>query len=123
MKNEMKNPTPLFLRPNIMVITPIAVLFLYGLFINLPTNSCSVNNVGFHMGSTIAIKFNDDGRFSYSDNLMNQPKSFWGTWEQQGEKIITTNDRSTTGSGIGQRNSYKYDCNKLTIGRFTLVKD
>ena len=78
---------------------------------------------GFHMDNTIAIKFNSNGRFNYSDNLMNIPKSFWGTWEQQGNKIITTNDRSTTGMGVGQKNTYVYDCNKLTIGGFTLVKD
>ena len=75
------------------------------------------------MGSTIAIKFNSDGRFNYSDKLMNQPKSFWGTWQQQGDKIITTNDRSTTGMGIGRQNTYTYDCDKLTIGSFSLIKD
>jgi len=75
------------------------------------------------MGSTIAIKFNSDGRFNYSDNLMNMPKSFWGTWQQKGNKIITTNDRSTTGMGIGQQNTYTYDCDKLTIGSFSLIKD
>ena len=86
-------------------------------------NSCSVSNVGFHMEATIAIKFNSDGRFNYSDMLFSQPKSFWGTWKQEGNQIITTNDRSTTGAGIGQVNTYTYDCNKLTIGGFTLVKD
>ena len=85
--------------------------------------SCSVSKVGFHMESTIAIKFNSDGRFNYSDMLSNQPKSFWGTWKQDGNQIITTNDRSTNGRGIGQVNTYTYDCNKLTIGGFTLVKD
>lgn len=78
---------------------------------------------GFHMGSTMAIKFNSDGRFNYSDKFMNIPKSFWGTWKQQGNKIITTNDRSTTGMGIGQQNTYTYDCDVLTISGFTLVKD
>ena len=78
---------------------------------------------GFHMDNTIAIKFNSDGRFNYSDNLMNQPKSFWGTWEQVGDKIITTVDRSSTGKSIGQQNTYTYDCDKLTISGFTLVKD
>ena len=87
------------------------------------TSGCSVSGIGFHMGSTIAIKFNSDGRFNYSDKLMNQPKSFWGTWQQQGNKIITTNDRSTTGMGIGQQNTYAYDCDKLTIGSFSLIKD
>ena len=87
------------------------------------SSSCSISGIGFHMGRTIAIKFNSDGRFNYSDNLMNIPKSFWGTWQQQGNKIITTNDRSTTGMGIGQQNTYTYDCDKLTIGGFTLVKD
>ena len=86
-------------------------------------SECSVSGQGFHMGSTIAIKFNSDGRFNYSDNLMNMPKSFWGTWKQQGNKIITTNDRSTTGMGIGQQNTYTYDCDKLTIGSFSLIKD
>ena len=85
--------------------------------------SCSVSNLGFHMKSTIAIKFNSDGRFNYSDMLFNQPKSFWGTWKQEGNQIITTNDRSTNGRGIGQVNTYTYDCTKLTIGGFTLVKD
>ena len=78
---------------------------------------------GFHMDNTIAIKFNSDGRFNSSDNLMNLPKSFWGTWQQQGNKIITTTNGSTTGMGIGQQNTYTYDCDKLTIGSFTLIKD
>ena len=88
-------------------------------------NSCSVSNVGFHMEATIAIKFNSDGRFNYSDMLFSQPKSFWGTWKQEGNQIITTNDRSTTGSGIGQQNTYTIDCatQKLSIGSFTLEKD
>ena len=84
---------------------------------------CSVSGVGFHMDRTIAIKFNSDGRFSYSDYLLGTPKSFWGNWKQKGNQIITINDRSTTGLGIGQQNIYTYDCNKLTIGGFTLVKD
>jgi hypothetical protein len=87
--------------------------------------SCSVEGIGYHMGSTIAIKFNSGGEFNYSDMLFNQPKSFWGTWEQEGNQIITTNDRSTTGSGIGQQNTYTIDCatQKLSIGSFTLEKD
>ena len=84
---------------------------------------CSVSGVGFHMGNTIAIKFNSDGRFNCSDRLMNIPKTFWGTWEQEGNKIITTNDRSTTGMGIGQQHTYTFNCDKLTIAGFTLVKD
>ena len=84
---------------------------------------CSVSGVGFHMGNTIAIKFNSDGRFNYSDKLMNIPKTFLGTWEQEGNKIITTNDRSTTGMGIGQQHTYTFNCDKLTIAGFTLVKD
>jgi len=77
------------------------------------------------MGSTIAIKFNSGGEFNYSDMLFNQPKSFWGTWEQNGNKITTTNNRSTTGSGIGQQNTYTIDCatQKLSLGSFTLEKD
>ena len=77
------------------------------------------------MGSTIAIKFNSGGEFNYSDMLFKQPKSFWGTWEQNGNKITTTNNRSTTGSGIGQQNTYTIDCatQKLSLGSFTLEKD
>lgn len=84
---------------------------------------CPITGKGFHMDNTMAIKFNDDGRFNSSDRLMNISKSFWGTWEQKGNKIITTCDGSTTGMGIGQQNTYTYDCDKLTIGGFTLVKD
>lgn len=65
--------------------------------------SCLVEGIVFHTKSVnMAIKFNSDGRFNYSDRLMNQPKSFWGTWKQRGNKIITTYDKSTTGMGIGQ---------------------
>jgi len=71
----------------------------------------------------MAIKFNSDGRFVKSDVLFNEPKSFWGTWEQRGDEIITTCDKSTTGMGIGQQNTYTYDCDKLTISGFTLYKD
>lgn len=84
---------------------------------------CSISGIGFRMGSTIAIKFNSDGRFNYSDKLMNIPKSFWGTWKQEGDQIITTNDRSTTGMGIGQQNTYTYDCDNLYLSGFTLVKE
>ena len=87
-------------------------------------NSCSVSGIGFHTTSmNMAIKFNSNGRFNSSDKLLNIPKSFWGTWEQQGNRIITTVDRSSTGMGIGQQNTYTYDCDKLTISGFTLVKD
>ena len=110
-----------FLIVGIYAFKPLSTMFNSGNPIE--NTECSVNNIGFHMGSTIAIKFNSDGRFNYSDKLMNQPKSFWGTWQQQGDKIITTNDRSTTGMGIGQQNTYTYDCNKLTIGSFSLIKD
>jgi hypothetical protein len=54
---------------------------------------------------------------------MNIPKSFEGTWEQKGNKIITICDWSTTGNGIGQKNTYNFDCNVLTISYFTLIKD
>ena len=84
---------------------------------------CPITGKGFHMDNTMAIKFNDDGRFNSSDRLMNISKSFEGTWEQKGNKIITTCDWSTTGMGIGQQNTYTYDCDKLTIGGVTLVKD
>lgn len=75
------------------------------------------------MGNTIAIKFNNDGSWNSSDYLLNIPKSFWGTWEQDGNKIITTCNKSTTGAGLGQKNIYTFDCEKLTIGGFTLIKD
>ena len=86
-------------------------------------NNCSVEGIGFHMGETMAIKFNSDGRWNSSDYLMNIPKSFEGTWEQVGNEIITTCDWSTTGMGIGQKNTYTYDCNVLKISSITLVKD
>ena len=99
----------------------VIVLIIYNYYSD---SSCEMEaGQGFHMGSTIAIKFNSDGRFTYSDKLFNEPKSFWGTWVQEGDQIITTNDKSTTGMGIGQQNTYTYDCDKLTIGGFTLVKD
>lgn len=84
---------------------------------------CSVNGVGFHMGETMAIKFNEDGRWNSSDKLFNIPKSFEGTWEQEGNEIITTCDWSSTGMGIGNTNTYLYNCDVLTISSFTLVKD
>jgi len=43
----------------------------------------SVNGVGFHMGETMAIKFNLDGRWNSSDKLLNIPKSFEGTWNER----------------------------------------
>ena len=86
-------------------------------------DSCSVAGVGFHMGDTMAIKFNENGRWNSSDYLMNIPKSFEGTWTQKGNKIITICDWSTTGNGIGQKNTYNFDCNVLTISNFTLIKD
>ena len=106
-----------------IIISLIIVGFFAAVYYG-SSKSCSVPKVGFSMGSTISIKFNSDGRFSYSDKLFNQPKSFWGTWKQEGNQIITTNDRSTTGKGINSVNTYTYDCNnKLTYGAFTLVKD
>lgn len=86
-------------------------------------NPCSVSGKGFHMGNTIAIKFNSDGTFNSSDKLLNISKSFWGTWEQQGNTIITTCDKSTTGMGVGQKNEYSYNCNDLRIGGFVLEQD
>ena len=90
------------------------------------SSDCSVEGIGFH-NDVMAIKFNSDGRFNSSDFWFDIPKSFWGTWEQKGNQIITTNDRSTTGMGIGQKNTYTYDCNKLTISgdeiTLTLYKD
>ena len=86
-------------------------------------SSCEMEvGQGFH-NDVMAIKFNADGRFNSSDKLFGEPKSFWGTWVQVDNQIITTTNRSTTGEGIGQKNYYTYDCDKLTIGGFTLVKD
>ena len=101
----------------------IVAIICIGYLAVKPKNTCSVSGQGFHMDSSIAIKFNSDGRFTYSDKLMNLPKSFWGTWKQEGNQIITNTDRSTTGEGFGQVNTYTYDCNKLTIGGFTLDKN
>lgn len=84
---------------------------------------CSVSGIGFHIGETMAIKFNEDGRWNSSDYLLNIPKSFKGSWEQKGNKIITLCDWSSTGKGIGQENIYFYDCQVLTISNFTLTKD
>ena len=82
---------------------------------------CSVSGVGFHTirsnsryGSDMSIKFNSDGRFNYTDILFNEPKWTEGTWEQQGNEIITTNDNQSPNiTSIGQQNTYIYDCNTL----------
>ena len=86
-------------------------------------SECSVSGIGFH-SKAMDIKFNSDGRFNSIG--WGTAGNFWGTWEQVGNEIITTIDRSTTGMGIGQQNTYIYDCDKLT--RFgtlpiTLYKD
>lgn len=110
----------LIMKYKVQIGIAVIVLIVY----NYNSKPCEISaGQGFHMGETIAIKFNSNGRFNYSDKLMNEPKSFWGTWKQVGDQIITTNDRSSTGMGIGQQNTYTYDCDKLTISGFTLVKD
>lgn len=110
----------------LLASSPVSIPYISNSISNAiqKANECPIESgQGFHMDRTIAIKFNPDGSFSYSDRLMNIAKTFEGDWEQVGDTIITTNKTSTTGLGIGQENKYYYDCDELTIGGFTLVKD
>ena len=118
-----------------IALTIFSLAFLFVVFTGLSpytisfnsseTTNCTIEEgQGFHtITEKVAIKFNANNRFVYSDLLFDDPKSFWGTWEQLGNQIITINDRSTTGMGIGQKNTYIYDCDKLYLSGFTLVKD
>ena len=72
MNNEIKNPTPFFLRPNIMVITPIVIMCLYGFFqlANNMMSSKRTNSVEERVSQWEAQAFMEDRCNNIGQTLM-----------------------------------------------------